>query len=210
MRHLITIIAMAGAVGSASATGLYGNIGSDGLGIGFGRVVSESVGLRGELNYGRLDYSFKSADIDYDATIKLKSAGVYGDWFPTPSAFRLTAGLNFNGSRIDATGTSDRTLIINGRPYSAAGEKVIATIEWPSVMPYIGIGFGHGPAAKGWGMFADLGVLIGSPKTTLSTTPGLASQVSSADLEAERRKLQEKADDYRVYPVLKIGVSYRF
>ena len=101
-------------------------------------------------------------------------------------------------------------LVINGRSYAAAGKAVYGRIEWPSVMPYIGIGVGHARATPGWGFFADVGVMIGKPKAHLTATPGLLQQVGAAELEAERRELQDKADDYGVYPVLKIGVSYTF
>lgn len=210
MKNLSTILATLSVAASVNATELYSHIGTEGIGLGVGTGLTDSFGLRGEINYGTLNHDLTVADIDYDAKVKLKGAGIYGDWFPTASPFRVTAGLNFNGSRVNATGTSDTTLTINGRQYSAAGEAVYATIKWPSVMPYVGIGFGHALSAKGWGMFADIGVMFGTPKATLSATPGLSSQVGSDELEAERRELQDKADDYRVYPVLKIGVSYAF
>ncbi|MET0508644.1 MAG: hypothetical protein ABWZ78_10770, partial [Burkholderiaceae bacterium] len=187
----------------------YMQIGTEGIGLGAGTGLSDNFGVRAEANYGRLNGDFNAGDLDYEAKMKLRGAGIYGDWFPTPSTFRLTTGASFNNSRIDGTTASSSTLTINGRQYSAAGEAVIATIEWPTVMPYPGIGVGRGPRARGWGFFADLGVLIGKPKTTLTATPGLA-QVPAADLERERRELQDKADDYRIHPVVKIGVSYAF
>lgn len=195
---------------SVDAAEVYTQIGTEGIGIGAGSAVSDAFGVRGEFNFGRIDGDFRSGDIDYEAKAKLRGLGVYGDWYPVPGPFRLTAGANFNSSRVDATGTSSSTITINGRVYSAVGETVIARIEWPSVMPYVGIGVGHGARARGWGFFADLGVLIGRPKTTLTATPNLLAQVPPADLERERRELQDKADDFRVYPVLKIGLSYGF
>jgi hypothetical protein len=207
---ILATIGSIGAVASANAAEIYSQIGTEGIGLGAGTALNDSVGLRAEFNYGSLNHDFTVSEIDYDAKVKPKAAGVYGDWFPTLSAFRLTAGLNFNKSRVNATGTSDTTLTINGQQYSAAGEAVYATIKWPSVMPYVGVGFGHGAAEKGWGLFADIGVMVGKPKASLSASPGLLAQVSSDQLEAERRKLQDKADDFRVYPVLKIGVSYAF
>jgi hypothetical protein len=206
----LVLVAAIVAVAPAEAAEVYTQIGTEGIGLGAGAALSEAFGVRAEVNYGRLNDDFSAGDIDYEAKIKLRGAGLYGDWFPTPSSFRLTAGASFNNSRIDATGTSSSTLTINGRRYSAAGEAVIGTIEWPTVMPYLGVGFGHGPRARGWGFFADLGFLIGKPKTTLTATPGLLAQVPPADLERERRELQDKADDYRLYPVVKIGVSYAF
>lgn len=198
------------AVAPVHAAEVYTQLGTEGIGIGAGAAVGDAVGIRTEFNYGRLDRDFRAGDIEYEAKARLRGIGVYGDWFPTPSSFRLTAGANFNSSRVDASGASNSTLTINGRQYSAVGEAVIARIEWPSVLPYFGIGVGHGPRALGWGFFADLGILVGKPKTTLTATPALLAQVPAADLERERRELQDKADRYRIYPVLKVGVSYAF
>jgi hypothetical protein len=190
---------------SAHAAEVYTHIGTEGLGLGVGRPIGAAFGVRGEINAGSLSH-----DIDYDAKLKWRGIGFYGDWYPVPSPFRLTAGIVFNDSKVAATGTSDTVLVINGQSYTAAGEAVYGRIEWPSVMPYIGVGLGHARERRGWGLFADLGVMIGKPKARLTATPGLLQQVSAAELEAERRELQDKADDYGVYPVLKIGVSYTF
>ena len=45
---------------------------------------------------------------------------------------------------------------------------------------------------------------------TLSPTASLAAKVSPADLAAEQLLVQDKADRYRAYPVLKVGLSYGF
>lgn len=195
---------------TAQATEVYTHLGTEGVGLGIGRSIGEAFGLRGELSGGSLSHDFTAGDIDYDAKLKWRSVGVYGDWYPMPSPFRVTAGLAFTDSKVAATGTSDTVLVINGRSYDAVGEAVYGRIEWPSVMPYVGVGFGHNRPSRGWGFFGDLGVLIGKPKAHLTATPGLLQQVGAAELEAERRELQDKADDYGVYPVLKIGVSYTF
>ena len=210
MKPAAASVLLACLAASAQATEIYTHVGTEGVGLGIGRPVGEVFGLRGEISGGSLGHDFTVADIDYDAKLKWRGIGVYGDWYPVPSPFRVTAGLAFNDSKVDATGTSDTVLVINGQSYAATGEAVYGRIEWPSVMPYLGVGLGHARAAKGWGFFADLGVMIGKPKAHLTATPGLLQQVGAAELEAERRKLQEKADDYGVYPVLKIGVSYTF
>lgn len=203
-------LAVVAAAAPVDAAEVYGQIGTEGIGVGAGTAISSAFGVRGEFNFGRIDRDFRAGDIDYEAKAKLRGLGLYGDWYPVPGPFRFTAGANFNSSRVDATGTSSTTITINGRVYSAVGEAVIARIEWPSVMPYIGIGVGHGARPRGWGFFADLGVLIGRPKTTLTATPNLLAQVPASDLERERRELQDKADDFRVFPVLKLGASYHF
>ena len=210
MKRTTAILLLACLAASANAAEVYTHLGTEGIGLGVGRPLGDAFGVRGEVSGGGLSHDFTAGDIDYDAKLKWRGIGLYGDWYPMPSPFRVTAGLAFNDSKVDATGTSGTVLVINGQSYSAAGEAVYGRIEWPSVMPYLGVGFGHGRRERGWGFFADLGVMIGKPKAHLTATPGLLQQVGAAELEAERRKLQDKADDYGVYPVLKIGVGYTF
>jgi hypothetical protein len=53
----------------------------------------------------------------------------------------------------------------------------------------------------------------GSPKVGLKATfvnPALVPPTFAADLEAERQKTEDDLKNYKVYPVLAFGVSYRF
>ena len=83
------------------------------------------------------------------------------------------------------------------------------TPRFPAVTPYLGLGYGHrsGPDLH---FYADAGVAYGRPKIILSPTASLAAKVSAADLAAEQSSLQSKADHYRAYPVLKLGLNYAY
>jgi hypothetical protein len=78
------------------------------------------------------------------------------------------------------------------------------------VTPYIGIGLGLGlRPAGGWGLFGDLGAYLGKPTVSLAASPALAA-AAGADLDAERQRLQEEADRFALYPVVRAGIVYRF
>ncbi len=211
-RSTIVLLLALGAASQVQAqTGeVYGHLGTEGLGIGYSHSLTPSAGVRIEGNYGRVSRELETDGVKYDAKIRLGGIGVIGDWFPSDAGFRLSGGLTWNDKKGSGTGRSAaESVTINGRTYSLAGEELRGTVKFPTVMPYLGIGWGHQATTRGWGFTADLGVLIGKPKASLTATPGLAAQ-AGADIEAERRELQREADKFKVFPVLKIGASYRF
>ena len=65
---------------------------------------------------------------------------------------------------------------------------------------------------KRWGFVFDLGVVFqGSPDADLTATGPLASDPTFlAELAKEEQQLQDEVDDYEYYPVVSIGVTYKF
>lgn len=211
-RSTIVLLLALGAASQAQAqTGeVYGHVGTEGLGIGYSHSLTPQAGVRIEGNYGRITRDIETDGVKYDAKIRVGGVGVLGDWFPADNGFRLSGGLTVNDKKGNGTGRSAaESVTLNGRTYSLAGEELRGSVKFPTVMPYLGIGWGHHAASTGWGFTADLGILIGKAKAQLSATPGLQQQ-AGADIEAERRELQREADKFKVYPILKVGVSYRF
>ena len=211
MNRTLTLLALAlGAASQAHANEVYTHLGTEGIGIGFSHSLSPSAGVRIEGNHGRITRDFETDGVKYDAKVRLGGIGVIGDWFVNEGGFRLSGGLTWNDKKGSGTGRSSAdSVTINGNTYSLQGEELRGAVKFPSVMPYLGLGWGHHDAGRGWNFTADLGVLFGKPKASLTATPGLAAQ-AGADIEAERRELQDEADKFKVFPILKLGASYRF
>ena len=208
---IVLLLALGAATEARAQAGeIYGHVGTEGLGIGYSHSISPQAGVRVEANYGRFSRKIETDGVEYDARIRLGGIGVIGDWFPADNGFRLSGGLTWNDKKGSGTGRSEaESVTLNGQTYSLVGEELRGSIKFPTVMPYLGIGWGHQGATRGWGFTADLGVLFGKPKARLSATPGLQQQAGD-DIEAERRELQREANKFKVYPILKVGVSYRF
>jgi len=106
-------------------------------------------------------------------------------------------------------------------PYGGDTDTAQARVKWPTVAPYLGIGWGHHAShGPGFGFIADIGVSFGSPKTELTISNPLrdklelvaAAQGSSAaaEIERQRRELADDVEAVKVIPHLFFGVSYRF
>jgi hypothetical protein len=166
----------------------------------------------------------EASEIDYDADADLRTGTAFLDWHPGGGSFRLTGGAVWNGNRIDgrsrpsASGTYD----IGGVqvPVSVV-ERLDARANFDPVAPYAGIGWGN-PAASGRraGLSLDLGVMFqgkadvrltpeipaGSP---INSVPGARAALDIL-LRREEQDLEDEAADYDLYPVVSLGVWFRF
>ena len=204
--------AQAGATSSAS-------IGTTGVGVHLVMPYNDNVQFRAGLN-GYSDSTTKSTDdATYDISAKLRTFDALVDYFPTSGAFRLTGGLIYNGNKVDLTARPNggASYTFNGETYSASAVGDIhGEVDFNKVAPYLGIGFGNTvKKEKGWGFTADLGVMFqGTPNVNLTSSNCSAgtqrcSQLAT-DLAAENAELRERAKDFQYYPVVRVGLSYKF
>lgn len=215
---VIVAVGLMSASGVRAQVALSGDIGSTGVGVHL--TVPLQPKLNGRFGFNFLNYSYDTDidDINYDFKLKLRTFDALLDFYPAENNFRLTAGLSYNGNKIDAVGLPNvtGTYVINGTVYTAANAgQLDGRIDFRKAAPYLGIGWGNAVKNKGWGFSADLGVLFqGSPKTRLAnsgcTAPAAICAQLASDVAAENADLADKADDYKFYPVLRVGASYRF
>lgn len=207
-----------GAAAQDVAAYLQAGVSGPGLGLSIGwggpfRIRADLIN-----SYSR-DLNGTRSGVPYAGKIKLADSGLYADWYPSGGAFRLVGGLMFNQSSIDlqASGATGASAEINGRSYALTGaDAITAQVKYPSVMPYLGVGWGMGNPAKGFSFIADVGVAFGKAKSSLDASPSLRAKINSAGLNAdnelasERQQLQDDVAKVGYYPVLRIGVAYKF
>ncbi|VWC91080.1 hypothetical protein BLA39750_01893 [Burkholderia lata] len=202
---------------SAHAQEIYLQGGTQGVGIGAAVSFNSMLGAHADFNAIDLSHDFTVAGNRYQDDLKLRQGGLYADIFPwRGSGFRATLGLRFNDD--DLRGVSvptNGTYVFGGKRYPAMpGMYAVAEARYPTVMPYFGIGYGHRPASKGLGFVADLGVAYGIPKCSYTLSPELAAAAGPAKSQVLASSgldsLQQVMSRYRWYPVLQIGISYRF
>jgi len=199
--------------------GVTGSLGTTGIGAHLSVPVMPQLNARFGVNALRYSYDGSTSDLDYDFKLKLRTFDALLDYYPQGTGFRLTGGVVFNGNKIDAIGrpTAGGTYTLNGRTYSAASAGVLdGRVDFRNIAPYLGIGWGNAVAKeKGWKFAADLGVMLqGSPRTSLAnigcTAPAAVCAQLAADVAAENLRLNDEADDFKAYPVLRFGASYSF
>jgi hypothetical protein len=211
---------VAGLFAGASAqaeVGVAGSIGTTGVGVHLSVPVKQSLNARFGLNGLNYSYDSSTENIDYDLKLKLRTVEALLDWFPTSSQFRLSGGVVYNGNKVNANGRPNRTgsFTLNGTTYTEADIGTVnGRIDFRKVAPYLGIGWGNALAKdKGWGFSADLGALFqGSARTSLTARncPTSVCDQLSADLAAEKRELDDDVNSFKVYPVIRVGISYKF
>lgn len=207
------------AAGCAQAeVAVIGDLGTTGLGAHISVPLQPNLNARFGVNYLNYSYSSATTDVNYDFKLKLNTFDALLDYFPMDGGFRVSAGAVYNGNRIDAVGkpAATGTYTLNGTTYTAANAGTInGTIDFRKVSPYLGIGWGNANKDKGWGFTTDIGVLFqGTPNTSLTNsgctaTAAVCTQLAS-DVAAEQVKLADDVSSFKAYPVLRVGVSYRF
>jgi hypothetical protein len=190
--------------------------GTLGLGAELGYAVNRNLGIRVGVYGLTWDVDGKEGGIDYDADLDLSSAGAYVDWHPFGGAFRITGGWFVNDNGIDATGRpgAGDTYDIGGTTFTSDEVgRLTASVDFGSSAPYLGLGWNFGGQDGGLGISLDLGVLFqDSPDITLVSRGGTLSGQPALQqaLRDEERELEDDVDEYELYPVVSLGVSYRF
>ena len=179
--------------------GIYGSLGTEGVGAGVSFWSRPSWNLRAELNSLNTGRDINVDGTRYNLDIQHISQSVLYDYRPYQGSFRLTTGVGINQSRLDFNGR-----LTGSFPTFGNGADVRGRIELPPVMPYLGVGLGLGKTQRGIGFYADLGAYLGSPKLrSFETPPGV-------NADSERRSLEEELRSIKLYPVGKIGINYQF
>ena len=193
--------------------------GTLGAGLDVSKGISETLALRLQANAYSYDEDITESDVEYSADLDLRSAGVLLDWHLFSGAFRVSAGAYWNGNETTVTGKpTGASYVINGTTYTSAQiGSLNGQIDFPSVAPYLGIGFGSAPkAGRGMSFSFDLGVLYQrEPNVGLTAVCGVGLPAGTCtqlqnDVAAEQVSLQDELKDFKFYPVVSFGLGYRF
>ena len=187
--------------------------------LGFGAdiafLLDRHITLRIGGNYATWKLSATKSGNPYNLHLNLASGQGLIDWYPTLSSFRITAGVIIGDNYIDAAAKSASTYNLNGTTYTAAQVGTLTgRFDANTAAPYLGIGFGNPVyGSKRLGVTLDLGVAYqGKPNVALSSTGGTLSgdPTLQANLAGEAADLRNGLTAYRFYPVVQLGLSYKF
>lgn len=200
--------------GYAQSNSLGIKVSTLGLGLEVERSFSDSISGRIGVNYLTYSYSGTEDDIEYDFDLNLMSLSALLDWHPFKGSFRISGGAIYNGNNLDAKAKTSDTFDIGDSTYTSAELGTLkGKIDFNAIAPYLGLGwdtsFGKN---KGFGFLFELGAIYqGSPKVDLSAD-GLKASNSTfqSELAKEEKNLQSALNEFKVYPVIAIGLSYRF
>jgi len=187
--------------------------GTLGIGPEVGLRPSPILGLRASAGFLGLGHDVDVDDINYHGDLKLRSYGANADLYPFGNAFRISAGFRISRNRVDLVATPTQPVSIGGTTYSP---EEIGTIEGRvkarKFAPTLTVGVARN-LRKGLAWSLDAGVMFhGRPRTRdLTATGELATNPAfQADLLAEQADIEDKVDDYKIYPIVQLSIGYAF
>jgi hypothetical protein len=214
---------LAAAPPARAEVALGAKVGTLGAGVELTAGLSPQWNARLGLQGGSYTDRREVSDIEYDATLDLRSASAILDWHPGGRGLRLSAGVLYNATEIEGRSLLPRSGFydLGGVPVPASQVGTLsAEADFDPLAPYAGLGWGNALGEGGRVRFVlDLGVVFqGQADVTLRANlpPGspLNQPVARAALdillEREARDLERDAEDYDLYPVAALGISYRF
>lgn len=205
----IVFLATLSPAAAGDRVGIGVKAGTLGLGVDLTGRITNWFSVRASYNTADVSESDEVSDIEYDGDVALGAYGLLLDFHPFKNNFRLTAGYMRNRTGIDLTGLPTTDTEIGDTTYTPAEIGTLTgKVTFEQDVPYFGIGYGS--AAKGPRRFRflfDLGVLDqGSGDVSLSSSTGL---VQESDLEQEIQEIEEDIEDYKLWPVIALGFSFR-
>nr|WP_070960616.1 hypothetical protein [Hyphomonas sp. Mor2] len=203
---------MACADGDFAITGGLGTMG----GVIEGQVqLNDFVQLRAGANYLAFDESIDVDDISYDGDLDFSGFGAFVDLHPLGNSFFVTGGAYAGGKSIDLTATSTVAVDIGGVVFTPAEYgRLEGDVSFDDVAPFLGLGFDSTFEGRGnWGFHVLAGAaLFGSGDVTLQAVGGTLSNdpILQAQLDQEIQDIEDEIEDYELWPVVQVGLSYRF
>lgn len=192
-----------------------GQIGTPGVGVQVEYWLTRGLTLRGSFDALKWDVDDTYDGIDYDAEVDFSSPGAFIDWHPMGNALLISAGAWFGDRNVSLDATPTGPTSIGSQTFTPAQiGNLTGQIALENTAPFIGIGYDNTFTKGGRLGFRVLaGAAFGDePKVELNANGGTLSDQPAfqARLAEEEAQIQAEADDYKVLPVVQLGVTYRF
>lgn len=210
-------------------------LGTGGIGVEYAREISRYVDLRGGGYFGSYSRTYTEDANEYDGTLQLGAASLMLDLKPFAGGFRISTGLRSVAPSIDLSAGGDNYQAeYENFTYTVDG-NVDGGIDLGGAAPYLGIGWGGTASGTGFGVSFDAGVLFtSSPHVSLAATGRACNSTLAAcdpngpesfdindpndpraqefqsELDQEVTNIEQSAKDFRYWPMLSLGLHYRF
>ena len=188
------------------------------LGVGgeFTAGLATDINARVGLNTFDIDFDDTEIDdIEYDLGVELNSISALLDWHVFDDNFHVTGGFISMNNEFNLDARPANSVEIGDITYSPTDIGYLTgQAEIDGMAPYLGVGWGNPiQSNRRWGFTLDLGVAFtDSPDVTIRSVGGLLSSDAGflAELEKERKELEDDLDGLQIYPVISLGLFFRF
>jgi hypothetical protein len=202
-----------------------------GAGVEMATPITYRTNLRFGFNAFSYSRGFTNDGVGYDANLSFRSVETHFDWFPFAGAFHLSPGaMLYNGNKISANAsvTSGQSFSLGGTSYiSDPANPITGTgkIGFNKVAPEATFGWGNllPRSSKHFSIPFEAGVVFeGSPKAALNLTGSACAADGTnchditndttfqSNVVAQQNKLNNNMSFFKFYPIISLGVGYKF
>lgn len=180
-----------------------------GAGVEAGYRMSGHWQLRAGVNGLSGRFVYHDRDSDLHSRFTLLNGGVTVDYFPFAGDFHLSGGVRLSGNRIEG-----RVKNLHGR--LKGGGKVFVpdpltdfTVTQNAVQPYLGGGYSVA-LRENLSLSLDLGALYaGAPELDVDSRAHRLG-FTRRQIRNEIERAQNRLAPFKVYPVVQVGLKFRF
>jgi hypothetical protein len=204
---------------------------ADTLGLGFeiATPLALRINLRSSFNFFAFNDPFNIDGVDYEARLHLKSSETTLDWFPWNRALHISPGILYIKNTLSAPASvaPGQTFVLGSQTFlNSVDDPMTGTssVIYPhTYAPLLLIGFGNiiPRSIRHLSVPFEFGAAYtGAPQInvalsgTACTTNGCVNFAGNADAQAyvkqEVHNLNEDLKRYPVFPIVSLGVAYRF
>lgn len=190
------------------AVGLNG--GSNGFGFDVTTDLTERLNMRATSNFFSFNFAGEIDDdpgVDVESKMKNTNFSILLNFHPYRTGFALVAGLYYMNFSVDSKMIPNESYEVDGRVFEPERLGTMnALIEYPNKFaPYIGLGFGN-PIGDGSRLRLNMQIgalYTGEPKLTMTGTGMIAPTADN------QPGLQEGLNQFKWYPLINLGLSFR-
>lgn len=191
------------------------NAGTPGAGVQIEARFGPIFVLRGGVETLGYDFDASYDDVDYGGRFDFDTVSGFIDLHPLANAFTISGGAYLGPREIGLDATPSAPVNLGGQTFTPAQVGTLTgKIKLKDVAPYLGLGFDNTFTGSGrWGFRATAGVAWSEkPEVTLDSSGGTLSNDPAfrARLAQEAGSIQSDAEDYGLFPVVQVGLNYRF
>jgi hypothetical protein len=191
--------------------------------------ISRTLNLRSSFSFVAFNYPFSIDGVRYDARLHLRSSGTTLDWFPFRGGFHISPGMLYAKNTLSAPASVNpgQNFELGSQPFvNSVDDPVHGTsaVVFPhSIAPMLVVGLSNIIPRSGRHLSVPFEIgaaYTGAPQinVTLSgtacTTQGCVSFADNKEaqesLKQEVHNLNENLKRVPVYPILSLGLAYRF
>jgi hypothetical protein len=189
--------------------------GTSGVGLDVQVKLGPIFTLRGSTDRLTWEADESYDGIDYAGDLTFDTVGGFIDMHPMANGFLISGGAYAGDRDIALSATPTGPVNIGGQTYTPGQVGTLnGAIKLSGVAPFLGIGWDDTFYRNSrWGIRAIAGVAWSeAPEVALTSTGGSLSNdpTLQARLRDESQTITDEAEGYGLFPIIQIGLNYKF